>query len=134
MFLLNELIQPESKNLDINEFICFYDLNHDFELNKGDLVYFDDYDTINLFRFFQILKYHGDSYSDFINFNTLFEISRSIFDYINCVGEIKKITKKKISFKKGTKTKVKYFVQIMFPDGKLLEFNNIKYLRLYPKT
>jgi hypothetical protein len=131
MFLLNEIIQNNSKNLNIDEIICLYDLDHKCEFAKGDLVYFDDYASSNLFLFYQALNNHGDSYREFVNFKTLFNINKSIFDYINCVGEIKKITQKKLSFKKGSKNKVKYQVDIKFPDGNILKFNNIKYLKLY---
>jgi len=134
MFLLNEIIQYNSKNINIDEIVCLYDIDHICQFKKGDLVYFDDYDTSNLFLFFHALNNRGDNYKDFINFKTLFNINKSIFDYINCVGEIKKIKKTELSFKKGAKTKVKFEIEIKFPDDNILIFNNIKYLKLYHKT
>lgn len=132
MFLLNEIIEPNNKEFNLSDIICIYDLEHTCEFKKGDLVYFNDYELSDLYNFFQKLKYNGENYHDFINFGTLFNLSKSMFDYINCVGEIKKISFSKIKYAKGTQLKKKYVVEINYPDGKVLKFNNIKYLKIFP--
>lgn len=132
MFLLNEIIDTSKKELQISQILCLYDYDHDCEFKKGDLVYFDDYELLELYKFFQTLKYEGENYLDFINFGTLFNLSKSMFDYINCVGEIKKISFSKLKYAKGKQLKKKYIVEINYPDGKVLKFNNIKYLKFFP--
>lgn len=130
MFLLNEII-IQSRYFDPNEVI--FSKQNDFELpfKKGDLVYFDDYEMISLFNFFQTLKYDAGEYSNFIDFNLMFKTHKSIFDYVNCIGQIKKITQRKIKLNRGTMNRKRYEIHIEFPDGKLLKFNNLRYLKLF---
>ena len=132
MFLLNEIINTNKSELKISEILCLYDIDHNCEFKKGDLVYFDDYELLDLYKFFQTLKYEGNNYLDFINFGALFNLSKSMFDYINCIGEIKKISFNKLKYTKGKQLKKKYTVEINYPDGKVLKFNNIKYLKILP--
>lgn len=105
MFLLNEIINTNKSELKISEILCLYDIDHNCEFKKGDLVYFDDYELLDLYKFFQTLKYEGNNYLDFINFGALFNLSKSMFDYINCIGEIKKISFNKLKYTKGKQLK-----------------------------
>jgi len=77
MFLLNEIIDnPFESQLDIDELIHFQNGEQDFSFRKGDHVYFNDYDLQNLFNFFRILKCSQEKYSDFINFDILYDINK----------------------------------------------------------
>ena len=139
MFLLNEIIDnPLESSLDIDELIHFQNDQQDFEFQKGDYVYFNDYELQNLFNFFRILKYSQEKFSDFMNFpdfmnfDVLYNINKGIIEYVNCIGQITKIKSQEIKFSKGKNVKKKYEVEIKYPNDKILKIKNIKYLRLSP--
>ena len=133
MFLLNEIIDnPFESQLDIDELIHFQNGEQDFSFRKGDHVYFNDYDLQNLFNFFRILKYSQEKYSDFMNFDVLYDINKGIIEYVNCVGQITKIKSQEMKFSKGKNIKKKYEVEIKYPNDKIMKIKNIKYLRLSP--
>lgn len=133
MFLLNEIIDnPFESELDIDELIHFQNSEQDFSFHKGDHVYFNDYDLQNLFNFFRILRYSQEKYSDFMNFDILYDINKGIIEYVNCVGQITKIKSQEMKFSKGKNVKKKYEVEIKYPNDKTLKIKNIKYLRLSP--
>ena len=76
MFLLNEIIDnPFESQLDIDELIHFQNNERDFYFHKGDHVYFNDYDLQSLFSFFRILKNCHENYSDFMNFDVLYNLN-----------------------------------------------------------
>ena len=133
MFLLNEIIDNTFESqLDIDELIHFQNNERDFYFHKGDHVYFNDYDLQSLFSFFRILKNCHENYSDFMNFDVLYNLNKGIIEYVNCVGQITKIKSQEMKFSKGKNVKNKYEVEIKYPNDKTLKIKNIKYLKLSP--
>lgn len=132
MFLLNEIVEDLNKHkLPIDEVLNLYDITHEPLFKKGDSVYFEDMDLSKLYLFFQMVMFENNSYNDFINYKTLYDRHKSIFQYVNCVGKINKIKVSKFKLKKGSISKKKYAVEIVYPDGNILIINNLKYLKLY---
>lgn len=135
MFLLNEIIEKVEPGTSSSEYVgdfFFQNYLEDFDnpFRKGDFVYIDDYDLVDLFRFFQIMIIDAQ-YKNFVDDSNLYKIYKPIFDYINCVGTIKKIITNKIQLNKGTKPLKKFIFEIEFPNGKIIKINNLKFLKLY---
>lgn len=131
MFLLNEIINYKEDSFRIDQIISFHEPNDEINFKKGDLVYYDDFEISDLIQFFRKLKTSGDIYKNFLDFQNIFEKHQPIFDYVNCVGEIKKIYYTSVKLKKGTLSKKRYHVDIKFSEDKVLKFSNIKNLKLY---
>lgn len=132
MFLLNEMVENiENQLLNIDEMVFpTFSYTGDYKpFEKGDLVYFDDFELVKLFKFFQILFHKEKDYDNFVDKTKIFKLYKPIFDYVNCIGKVKKVKTKNISFRKGELKRKKYIIEIEFPNGKSLIFNNTKYLK-----
>lgn len=133
MFLLNEIIDYKNNSFRIDQVISFYEPNDNFEFKKGDLVYYDDFEISELIQFFGKLKSTENNYKNFLDFKNIFEKHQSIFDYVNCIGEIKKISYNLVKLKMGSVAKKRYIVDIKFSEDKVLKFSNLKNLKLYKR-
>ena len=134
MFLLNEILDYKDDSFGIEQIFSFHEPNDDLKFKKGDLVYYDDFEISGLIHFFRKLKSTQETYKNFLDFKNLFDKHQQIFNYVNCIGEITKISYTSVKLKQGTLSKKRYHIHIKFSEDKVLKFSNIKNLKLLERN